>query len=96
MTELVNPDGGYHESTDSMRITWSPLAMMAEVRRTATGQDRASRWSAFRNMGTTCLCKVLPDGSEARDDDDEDPHLDARDDVVLGYAVRRFKDGGQR
>ena len=42
-----------------------PLAMMAEVRRTATGQDPAARWSVFRNMGTTYLYKVLPDGSEA-------------------------------
>ena len=91
-TELVDPDGGYHESTDYMRITWAPLAMMAEVRRTATGQDPASRWSAFRNMGLTYLYKVLPDGSEARDDDNEFPHLDSRDNVVLGYAVHRFKD----
>ena len=91
-TELVNPDGGYHESTDYMRITWAPLAMMAEVRRTATGEDPAARWSVFRNMGTTYLYKVLPDGSEARDDDDEFPHLDSRDNVVLGYAVHRFKD----
>ena len=91
-TELVNPDGGYHESTDYMRITWAPLAMMAEVRRTATGYDPASRWSVFRNMGPTYLYKVLPDGSEARDDDDEFPHLDSRDNVVLGYAVHRFKD----
>jgi hypothetical protein len=91
-TELVNPDGGYHESTDYMRITWAPLAMLAEVRRTATGYDPASRWSVFRNMGTTYLYKVLPDGSEARDDDDEFPHLDTRDNVVLGYAVHRFKD----
>ncbi len=45
-TELVNPDGGYHESTDYMRITWAPLAMMAEVRRTTTGDDPAARWSA--------------------------------------------------
>ena len=35
---------------------------------------------------------MLPDGSEARDDDDEFPHLDSRDNVVLGYAVHRFKD----
>ena len=91
-TELVDPDGGYHESTDYMRITWAPLAMMAEVRRTATGQDPAARWSVFRNMGTTYLYKILPDGSEARDDDDEFPHLDSRDNVVLGYAVHRFKD----
>lgn len=91
-TELVDPDGGYHESTDYMRITWAPLAMMAEVRRTATGQDPALHWSVFRNMGLTYLYKVLPDGSEARDDDDEFPHLDSRDNVVLGYAVHRFKD----
>ena len=91
-TELVNPDGGYHESTDYMRITWAPLAMMAEVRRTATGYDPAARCSVFRNMGLTYLYKVLPDGSEARDDDDEFPHLDSRDNVVLGYAVHRFKD----
>jgi heparin/heparan-sulfate lyase len=91
-TELVDPDGGYHESTDYMRITWAPLAMMAELRRTATGSDPASRWSVFRNMGTTYLYKVLPDGSCARDDDDEFPHLDSRDNVVLGYAVHRFKD----
>jgi Heparinase II/III-like protein len=91
-TELVNPDGGYHESTDYMRITWAPLAMMAEVRRTATGQDPAMRWSVFRNMGPTYLYKVLPDGTCARDDDNEFPHLDSRDNVVLGYAVHRFKD----
>jgi hypothetical protein len=91
-TELVDPDGGYHESTDYMRITWAPLAMMAEVRRTATGRDPALRWSVFRNMGKTYLYKVLPDGSEARDDDDEFPFLDSRDNVVLGYAVHRFKD----
>jgi hypothetical protein len=91
-TDLANPDGGYHESTDYMRITWAPLAMMAEVRRTATGDDPALRWSAFRNMGTTYLYKVLPDGTCAKDDDDEYPHLDTRDNVVLGYAVHRFKD----
>ena len=91
-TGLVNPEGAYHESTDYMRITWAPLAMMAEVRRTATGQDPAERWSTFRNMGPTYLYKVLPDGSEARDDDNEYPHLDSRDNVVLGYAIHRFKD----
>jgi hypothetical protein len=91
-TGLVDPEGAYHESTDYMRITWAPLAMMAEVRRTATGQDPAERWSAFRNMGPTYLYKVLPDGSEARDDDNEYPHMDSRDNVVLGYAVHRFKD----
>jgi hypothetical protein len=91
-SELVDPDGAYHESTDYMRITWAPLAMMAELRRTTTGEDPALRWSVFRNMGETYLYKVLPDGTEARDDDDEFPFLDSRDDVVLGYAVHRFKD----
>ena len=43
-------------------------------------------------MGTTYLYKVLPDGSTARDDDNEFPHLHAVDSVVLGYAVHRFKD----
>jgi hypothetical protein len=91
-TGLVDPDGAYHESTDYMRITWAPLAMMAEARRTATGEDPADRWSAFRNMGPTYLYKLLPDGTMAKDDDDEYPQLDPRDNVVLGYAVHRFKD----
>ena len=91
-TELVNPQGGYHESTDYMRITWAPLALLAEMRRTRGGDDPARRWGVFANMGTTYLYKLLPDGSCARDDDDEFPHLDALDNVVLGYAVHRFKD----
>ena len=91
-TELVNPRGGYHESTDYMRITWAPLALLAEMRRTRTGDDPARRYGAFASMGTTYLYKLLPDGSCARDDDDEFPHLDEVDSVVLGYAVHRFKD----
>jgi len=92
-TELVDPDGAYHESTDYMRITWAPLAMMAEVRRTTTGDDPAFRWSVFRNMGSpTYLYKTLPDGTMAKDDDDEYPYMDSRDKVVLAYAVHRFKD----
>jgi heparin/heparan-sulfate lyase len=91
-TELVNPEGSYHESMDYMRITWAPLALLAELRRTTTGEDPARRFGVFRNMGPTYLYKVLPDGSTARDDDNEFPHLDALDNVVLGYAVHRFKD----
>jgi hypothetical protein len=91
-TELVNPEGAYHESMDYMRITWAPLALMAELRRTTTGEDPARRFGVFRNMGPTYLYKVLPDGSTARDDDNEFPHLQALDNVVLGYAVHRFKD----
>jgi hypothetical protein len=91
-SELVNPSGGYHESTDYMRITWTSLALMAEVRRTTTGEDPARRYGVFRSMGPTYLYKVLPDGSEARDDDNEYPYLNSLDSVVLGYAVHRFKD----
>jgi len=91
-TDLVDPEGAYHESMDYMRITWAPLALMAELRRTATGDDPARRYGVFRSMGPTYMYKVLPDGSTARDDDNEFPHLDAVDDVVLGYAVHRFKD----
>jgi Heparinase II/III-like protein len=91
-TELVNPEGSYHESMDYMRITWAPLALMAELRRTTTGEDPARRFGVFRSMGPTYLYKVLPDGSTSRDDDNEYPHLDALDNVVLAYAVHRFKD----
>jgi len=91
-TNLVNPEGAYHESMDYMRITWAPMALMAELRRTTTGEDPARRYGMFQNMGPTYLYKVLPDGSTARDDDNEYPHLDALDNVVLGYAVHRFKD----
>jgi hypothetical protein len=92
LTDLVNPDGAYHESTDYMRITWEPLAMLAELRRTRGAVDPAHRFPVFRNMGTTYLYKALPDGSMARDDDNEYPHLDGRDSLVLGYAVHRFQD----
>jgi heparin/heparan-sulfate lyase len=92
ISDLVDPGGGYHESTDYMRITFAPLAMLAELRRTTTGEDPARRFGVFANMGPTYLYKVLPDGSEARDDDNEYPHLDATDDIVLGYAIHRFKD----
>jgi hypothetical protein len=91
-TNLVNPEGSYHESMDYMRITWAPMALMAELRRTTTGEDPARRYGMFQGMGPTYLYKVLPDGSTARDDDNEYPHLNALDNVVLGYAVHRFKD----
>ena len=90
-SELVAPTGGYHESMDYMRITFAPLAMLAELRRTTTGEDPARRFGVFANMGPTYLYKVMPDGSTARDDDNEYPHLDATDDIVLGYAIHRFK-----
>ena len=91
-TDLVDPEGSYHESMDYMRITFAPLALLAELRRTTTGEDPARSHGVFRNMGPTYLYKVLPDGTTARDDDNEFPHLMALDNVVLGYAVHRFKD----
>jgi hypothetical protein len=91
-TDLVDPEGSYHESMDYMRITFAPLALMAELLRTTSGEDPARRFGVFRNMGPTYLYKVLPDGSTARDDDNEFPHLDDLDNVVLGYAVHRFQD----
>jgi hypothetical protein len=91
-SDLVAPSGSYHESMDYMRITFAPLAMLAELRRTTTGEDPARRWGVFPSMVAGYLYKVLPDGSTARDDDNEFPHLDAVDSMVLGYAVHRFKD----
>jgi hypothetical protein len=46
----------------------------------------------FRNMGTTYLYKLLPDGTPSREGDNEYPILDSRDTAVVGYAVNRFKD----
>src|SRR5205085_5667028 len=31
LTDFITPDGGYHESMDYQRITYAPLAMMAEL-----------------------------------------------------------------
>ena len=91
--DMVTPDGGYHESMDYMRITFAPLALLAEMRRTMTGEDPARRHPVFSHMGgDTYLYKVEPDGTTSRDDDDEWPFLQALDNVVLGYAVHRFKD----
>jgi hypothetical protein len=91
--DMVTPDGGYHESMDYMRITFAPLAMLAEMRRTMGGDDPARRHGVFPHMGgDTYLYKVEPDGTTSRDDDNEWPHLQALDNVVLGYAVHRFKD----
>lgn len=91
-TRLVTPDGGYHESMDYQRHTWAALCVLAELARTTTGDDPANHYSVFSSLGATYLYKVLPDGSTARDDDNEYPHLERYDRVVLGYAVHRFGD----
>lgn len=92
LTEFITPDGGYHESMDYQRITYAPLALLAELRRTTGEGDPALRYGVFRNYTTTYLYKVLPDGTTARDDDNEFPFMRSQDNVVLGYAVHRFKD----
>ena len=91
-TSVVSPDGSYHESLDYMRITWASLAMLAELQRTTTGIDPAHHFSVFRNIGTTYLYKLLPDGTPSREGDNEYPVLDSRDTALLGYAINRFKD----
>jgi hypothetical protein len=91
-TNVVSPDGSYHESMDYMRITWASLTLIAELERTTTGVDPAYHFPVFRNMGTTYLYKLLPDGTPSREGDNEYPILDSRDTAVVGYAVNRFKD----
>jgi hypothetical protein len=92
ITDIVSPEGSYHESMDYMRITWASLVLLAELQRTTTGVDPAYRFSVFRNMGPTYLYKLLPDGTPSREGDNEYPVLDSRDTALLGYAVSRFKD----
>ena len=41
LTDFITPDGGYHESMDYQRITYAPLAMMAELLRTTANSDPA-------------------------------------------------------
>src|SRR4029453_7675685 len=92
ITEVVSPEGSYHESMDYMRITWASLVMLAELQRTTTGVDPVQHFSVFRNGGRSYLYKLLPDGTPSREGDNEYPVLDTRDTAVLGYAVHRFKD----
>jgi hypothetical protein len=92
LTEFITPDGGYHESMDYQRITYAPMAMMAELLRTTANSDPSRRYSVFHHYTDTYLYKVLPDGTTARDDDNEFPYMQWEDNICLGYAVNRFKD----
>jgi heparin/heparan-sulfate lyase len=92
ITNLVTPQGSYHESLDYMRITWASLTLLSELQRTTKGVDPAHHFSVFRNIGDTYLYKLLPDGTPSREGDNEYPILDSRDTALLGYAVNRFKD----
>ena len=90
--EFLTPDGGFHESMDYMRITMAAMVLMAELRRTTDGPDPAWKYGVFRNISQTYLYKVLADGSSSREGDDEYPLREANDNLVLAYAVSRFKD----
>jgi hypothetical protein len=90
--ELVTPDGSYHESMDYMRITMAAMVMLAELRRTVDGDDPARRVGSYRNISRSYLYKIIPDGTSSREGDDEYPFPKRDDNVVLGYAVSRFKD----
>jgi hypothetical protein len=92
LTQLITPDGGYHESMDYQRITYTPMALMAERLRTTTNSDPARRYTVFHHYTDTYLYKVLPDGTTSRDVDNEVPYMQWEDNVVLGYAIHRFKD----
>lgn len=92
LTDFITPDGGYHESMDYQRITYAAMALLAELGRTAYNADPALRYTVFRNYATTHLYKALPDGTTSRLGDNEFPYMRSQDNVVLGYAVHRFKD----
>jgi hypothetical protein len=91
VSDMVSPQGSYHESLDYMRIALVPMAMLAELQRTTTGVDPALRFGTYSNIGDTYLYKLLPDGTPSREGDNEYPILDDRDTAALGYAVNRFK-----
>lgn len=91
VSNMVSPMGSYHESLDYMRITYVPMAMLAELQRTTTGVDPALRFGTYRSIADTYLYKLLPDGTPSREGDNEYPILDDRDTAALGYAVNRFK-----
>ena len=92
VSQFVTPQGGYHESMDYQRITYLPMALLAELRRTTTGDDPARRFTSYRHYGETYLYKTLPDGTTSRRGDNEWPYFLAQDNDVLGYIVNRFKD----
>jgi len=92
ISQFVTPEGGYHESMDYQRITYLPMALLAELRRTTTGDDPARRFTAYSHYGDTYLYKTLPDGTTSRRGDHEWPYFLAQDNDVLGYIINRFKD----
>jgi hypothetical protein len=92
ISQFITPEGGYHESMDYMRITLLPMALLAELRRTTSGDDPARRFTAYLHYGDTYLFKTLPDGTTSRRGDHEWPYFLAQDNDLLSYMVNRFKD----
>jgi len=92
VSQFITPLGGYHESMDYMRITYLPMALLAELRRTTGGDDPARRFTLYPHYIDTYLYKTLPDGTTSRRGDNEWPYYLAEDNDVLGYIVNRFKD----
>ena len=92
ISQFITPEGGYHESMDYMRITFLPMALLAELHRTTSGDDPARRFTAYWHYADTYLFKTLPDGTTSRRGDHEWPYFLAQDNDVLGYIVNRFKD----
>jgi hypothetical protein len=92
ISQFITPEGGYHESMDYMRITFLPMALLAELRRTTGGDDPARRFTVYSHYADTYLFKTLPDGTTSRRGDHEWPYFLAQDNDVLGYIVNRFKD----
>ena len=92
ISQFITPEGGYHESMDYMRITFLPMALLAELRRTTSADDPARRFTAYSHYADTYLFKTLPDGTTSRRGDHEWPYFLAQDNDVLGYIVNRFKD----
>jgi hypothetical protein len=80
LTDFITPDGGYHESMDYQRITYAPLALMAELRRTVGNNDPSRRYALFHHYTDTCLYQYF-DGTTARDDDNEFPYLQWEDSI---------------
>jgi hypothetical protein len=92
ISQFITPAGGYHESMDYQRITFLPMALLAELRRTTSRDDPARRFTAYWHYGDTYLYKTLPDGTTSRRGDHEWPYFLEQDNDVLGYIVNRFKD----
>jgi hypothetical protein len=59
-TNFITPDGGYHESMDYQRITYAPLAMMAELLRTASNSDPVCATPSSITTQTPISTKFCP------------------------------------